>query len=150
MPIRDWLRRKWKWKLREQLSTDGPHLRSEFRIFIQIFILTVPIKLFFLFQSQKSKGYEWRGSVCLCVLCVLCVLCNLSTVVIRCNVDVVNVIKDRNGLAMPLYSIIIDKVLIWPVGCFHLQVSFLPVRDVLTSPSLPVSEYKWASFYLSK
>lgn len=130
---------------REQFSTDGTHLRSEFRIIIQILILTGSSLNFFSFFTHRRAKHRWVGQ-CVCICIVKRVCCGHS---LQCCAGV-NVIKDRNGLAMPLYSIIIDKVLIWPVGCFHLQVSFLPGRDVLTSPSLLVSEYKWALFYLSK
>lgn len=65
-------------------------------------------------------------------------------------VKVIKIIKYINGLSMSLYSVFIDTVLTWPVGCFHLQVSVLPRRDALTSPSLLIFEYKWAFFYLSK
>lgn len=41
--------------------------------------------------------------VCVCVVC---------TVVIYCIVEVVSVIKDINCLGMPLYSIIVDTILI--------------------------------------
>lgn len=125
-------------RLEKKFSTDVTHLRSEFKIFIQIIILT---------GSRLYPPPHFQLMLCTSV----CEFWNFSALVSHWIVKVVGVSRDINGLGLLLYSIIADRVLIWPAGCFHLQVSVLPRHRVLTSPSLLISEYKWVlSSYLSK
>ena len=85
--------------------------------------------IFSFYKEEQDRWAKWWVGVFLCAFCKLCL------VVLRGIVEGISVMKDSSGLGLALYSIILDKVLIWPVGCFHLQVSVLPECNVLTSLS---------------